>query len=344
MVATLSHQSRNLTYMLLLFITKTKPAISRLPNIVVLQLQRREPPVQLQGMFLKTPLVTAAITTTSGQEHSSPSFQRSTNEDVSVLTGGGTATLTSPADDTVGRESSSFLHLNDDGWDDEDMITTDAMAPQTILATTHPTLQPVLTTNAPVTVPLRDAGYTLFSKPELSHLRIMEFCDAAGCPRVFFDGLINLMKEETINNQLDFTAHVPKRESLIQTLLTACPTPLPVAIPVSLENDSRVNNPIEYCRGHRDVVHTMTFDFVEQLKDLLSDTYIFGNLSNLDVNPNDPFGKFERDDGCVDEVNSGSWYNNAHSFYVQQPNDEFLLPIIFYIDKTGTGRSSATWT
>ena len=90
----------------------------------------------------------------------------------------------------------------------------------------------------------------------------------------------------------------------------------------------------------------MTFKFDEQLKDLLSNNHIFGNLDNLDVNPNNRFGKFERSDKLIDEVNSGSWYQHAYSTLILTPGhnhfdehngyDCFLLPIIFYIDKTGT--------
>ena len=70
--------------------------------------------------------------------------------------------------------------------------------------------------------------------------------------------------------------------------------------------NTHVRNPLEYQRGHRGLVHAMVFDFVEQLKNLLSDHHIFGNLDNLDVNKANHYGKFERNDGHVHEVNSGS--------------------------------------
>ena len=99
--------------------------------------------------------------------------------------------------------------------------------------------------NAATTVPLSLNGYNLFSKTELSHLRIMQFCDSAGCGRIFFDGIINLLREETLHKGLDFTTVAPKRESLLRTLLSACPTPLPVAVPVALENNT-MGNPLNY--------------------------------------------------------------------------------------------------
>jgi hypothetical protein len=78
------------------------------------------------------------------------------------------------------------------------------------------------------------------------------------------------------------------------------------------------------------------YDFVEQLIDLLSDQSIFGDVDNLDVNKNDPFGKFVRDDGRVNEVNSGSWYQSAYDRLITDKENEFLLPLILYVDKTGT--------
>ena len=35
------------------------------------------------------------------------------------------------------------------------------------------------------------------------------------------------------------------------------------------------------------------FNFEKQLLNLLQDKSLFGNLENLDVNPDDPFGKYK---------------------------------------------------
>jgi hypothetical protein len=207
-------------------------------------------------------------------------------------------------------DSSTNEFLTNDGWEDDCTVGAAGIQQhEPSLQTTDgeaSSLPIPRSSNAPIAVPLPTEGYTLFSATELSHLRIMQFCDQSGCSRVFFDGIINLLREETICNQLDFTVNAPKRESLLRNLLTTCPTSLPVPVAVSLENNTRIKDPLNYHRGQRDLVHAMVFQFEEQLKDLLSDNHIFGDLSNLDVNPNNPFGKFERTDGRVSEVNSGS--------------------------------------
>ena len=261
------------------------------------------------------------------------------NDDVSLLT---IVTPTHDAlNDGASHDDDMALHPNNTNWDDDDNnnlteVDTNFQALPQSSPTTTTTTNHLLSSNAPITVPVPTNGYDLFTMKEQSHLRIMEHCDSAGCGRAFFDDLINLITDEVTNNKLDFTSAAPKREALLRNLLTTCPTPSPVSVPIALENNSRVRNPLEYQRGHRGLVHAMVFDFVEQLKDLLSDHHIFGNLDNLDVNKANRFGKFERNDGRVHEVNSGSWYNEAYAHLIDDPDNEFLLPIIFYVDKTGT--------
>src|SRR6476660_3417951 len=66
---------------------------------------------------------------------------------------------------------------------------------------------------------------------------------------------------------------------------------------------------------------------------LLQDKNING-IENLVVNKKDPFSKYISDNGRLGEVNSGSWYEQAYKTMVKNPNKDFLLPIIFAMDKT----------
>src|SRR5687768_7836626 len=70
------------------------------------------------------------------------------------------------------------------------------------------------------------------------------------------------------------------------------------------------------------------------LSSLLNDKSI-NKLSNLVVNKNDRFAKYEPPTGKLGEVNSGSWYQNAYSTMISKdPEKDFLMPIIFAMDKT----------
>jgi len=40
----------------------------------------------------------------------------------------------------------------------------------------------------------------------------------------------------------------------------------------------------------------------------------------------------------INEVNSGSWYNIAYNNLIKDPSTEFLMPIIIFVDKTGTDK------
>jgi hypothetical protein len=77
---------------------------------------------------------------------------------------------------------------------------------------------------------------------------------------------------------------------------------------------------LQYCRpetikltlpGNGVVVPVTRFPFINMLYSLLSDPELVADLSNLDVNPLNPFGKHESDGGYLTTVNSGAWYQTA---------------------------------
>ena len=93
------------------------------------------------------------------------------------------------------------------------------------------------------------------------------------------------------------------------------------------------------------VVHTTTFNFTTQLYSLVSDQASFGTLKNLDVNVDDPFGKYVPPDGLLSTVNSGQWYNSAYHHEVKDPAKDFMMPIIIACDETHLrkGGKAASW-
>ena len=52
------------------------------------------------------------------------------------------------------------------------------------------------------------------------------------------------------------------------------------------------------------------------------------------ANEKDPFSKYVSENGKLGEVNSGSWYEQAYKIMDKDPGKDFLLPIIFAMDKT----------
>jgi hypothetical protein len=91
-------------------------------------------------------------------------------------------------------------------------------------------------------------------------------------------------------------------------------------------------------------VFVYRYDFLEQLFDLLNDVSIFGNIDNLVVNRtsvdadgNSYFEQYQPQPGDrLDELPSGSWYRDTFVRLGLQSGIDFLLPIIIYLDKTGT--------
>jgi hypothetical protein len=51
------------------------------------------------------------------------------------------------------------------------------------------------------------------------------------------------------------------------------------------------------------------------------------------VNPSDCFGKYQPPDGHFGEVNSGRWDDIAYKNLAKDPNEDFLCPIIFTMEK-----------
>jgi hypothetical protein len=114
-----------------------------------------------------------------------------------------------------------------------------------------------------------------------------------------------------------------------------------VAMPVF----SSTANPHTASRPFPQVVQTTAFNSTNQLFTLISDQNLFGNLNNLDVNVDDPFGKYVPPNGLLSTVNSGQWYNTAYRHEVKDPSKDFMMPIIFACDETHLrkGGNAASW-
>ncbi len=95
---------------------------------------------------------------------------------------------------------------------------------------------------------------------------------------------------------------------------------------VTLPND--LNDPTDTT-----TMNVVCCDFTSMLFALFQDKTL-NKLDNLVVNTNDMFSKYVSSDGKLGEVNSSSWYKQAYNNMVTDPNKDFLMPIIFAMDKT----------
>ena len=64
--------------------------------------------------------------------------------------------------------------------------------------------------------------------------------------------------------------------------------------------------------GTAERMDVTVFNFEKQLLNLLMDRIIFGDLQNLDVNPDDPFGSYKAKDNYLSTINSGNRYQNTY--------------------------------
>jgi len=110
---------------------------------------------------------------------------------------------------------------------------------------------------------------------------------------------------------------------------------------IPLETTPSNKDPLQQRRHLHNVVQATTYDFKEQLKDLLSDRELFGDLNNLVINPEDRWSphKPPTDGANLDEVFDGKWHQDTVHVDVQVTVDgklTFWLPTIICINKTGT--------
>jgi hypothetical protein len=84
-------------------------------------------------------------------------------------------------------------------------------------------------------------------------------------------------------------------------------------------------------------VEVTCFDFQTQLLSLLCEPSLVSDMAGLDVNPDNPFSKYESNHlSCF---NSGQWYHDAYDHIITDPNTELFVPIILAIDEAALNNS-----
>lgn len=92
----------------------------------------------------------------------------------------------------------------------------------------------------------------------------------------------------------------------------------------------------------RYMVDVIVFNTRNMILDLLNDKDIFGSEENLVVNEDNPFLPYQNRTGVCKELMDGTWYRDTVARMKSYEPDpfkeevEFILPLILYVDKTGT--------
>jgi hypothetical protein len=83
-------------------------------------------------------------------------------------------------------------------------------------------------------------------------------------------------------------------------------------------------------------IEVTKFDFLSQLYSSITDKSLTGDITQLDVNPDDPFARYQSPNGRLGAFNYGTWYAQAHDQLCTKQND-WLCPIIYACDEILVG-------
>ena len=112
---------------------------------------------------------------------------------------------------------------------------------------------------------------------------------------------------------------------------------------------------LQHCKPHQTTlsfpednlqINITRFDFVAQLFSLLTDKSLTGDITQLDVPQDNPFGMYTSPNGHLGPFNSGRWYRKAYANLCTPNSNDWLCPIIYGCDETlvgsHLGRASVT--
>jgi hypothetical protein len=163
------------------------------------------------------------------------------------------------------------------------------------------------------------------------YVQILQFLDKHNAPKYAFDELMEIVRLMSIQN-FDFRQVHPKRKTVMGHIRSQFVPPDYERIPVQMERDEGDPEVSPCCTP--EMVHVYRFNLEHQIKELLEEE-IFKDASNLVVNPLNPYGKYVPPGNRYDEIHSGDWYCRTYDERIKDPNNEVLLALKIYIDKTG---------
>jgi predicted RNase H-like HicB family nuclease len=179
-------------------------------------------------------------------------------------------------------------------------------------------------------------GMTALTLHDKSMLALIIHCNRTKAPKGFFDSFMSVLKKEIRLNNFQ-VSKADTRGTFVTRMRDLFPCPVPTFVNVPVRSGA-VPLPLKMKMNASNFVRVMKFSFREQLNDLLNDFSLFGNIDNLCVNETteDRFKLFcPTDKDILVEVLGANWYKRTGQF-LSKDQTEFLMPLIFYADKTGT--------
>jgi len=167
---------------------------------------------------------------------------------------------------------------------------------------------------------------------ELPALEFLSLCQEVNSPLYLYDELVAILKRHSKNGSLD-VKKMPMRKTLMQNLRERLHPPIPYPHLIQTADGADIE--------------VTKFNFLDQLRDLLQMSY-FDHIDNLCANKEESQRFLQYRQTAQDElleVCSCDWYKSTYEMLgvARQKKeddggmvDQFLMPLIFYVDKTGT--------
>jgi len=164
-------------------------------------------------------------------------------------------------------------------------------------------------------------------------VQLLKILNDAQAQHYLFEQILNWARGAFVAGYT-FVPKQKSREKYLNTLITRLNMQHqhPVQIPLTLPGDNKQ-------------IQLVRFQFKAMLESLLTDPDLVGDITNLDVNPANPFGMYQSPNNMLTCVNSGQWYRKAYRKLVKDPSTDFLCPIIMASDeaKLSQGGNAGAW-
>ena len=162
-----------------------------------------------------------------------------------------------------------------------------------------------------------------FTDSMYAETKLLKLLNDANTPHFLFKDMLN-WAAETNSSRMITSGTSSSRDAAITKLekwqnLERC---RPKKVSITLEEDNLT-------------IDVVSFDFISQFYTLVSDPLLVADISQLDVNPDSPFTKYNASKhlSCF---NSGQWYQDAWDNCCKN-EDDWLCPLIFGCDETLVG-------
>jgi hypothetical protein len=224
-------------------------------------------------------------------------------------------------DELSDEEEDSDHMCNNELDDDEDLLIN--VSADTVHQNVSPPLQQGQASL--VTVKAVKEGATIKLSPTYAGLaRIHQMAMKSGVSLSFVDEILGIVKSHEGFEIKD----CPLRSTYIKRIRNI--DSLNGAEPVLPTRDSVDNGRTTFPK----------FSILSQLKDLINSS-LFQELGNLSMSNKEDASTLFQKFNCTDEdqnleVHSARWYSDTYARLVENPEHDWLFPLIFYIDKTGT--------